>query len=219
MFIYNSVIKCQVKGIKLGTLKVSKTKIRILDAASALFLDGGAAALSVRAIANRAGLSTIGIYSHFKGKQGILDTLYIEGFGYVSDAVKASHAEGDPKAAIIAATHRCIMVAEQHRAHYKLIFGEGDSNYIPSSDAKQAGRDAFFELVALTSTALPEHATLDERQQFAVGIWALVHGFISLQHHAVSNIIVTKNWQEMALQAMAVYVEAQLKAFRPSPVQ
>ena len=59
---------------------MSQTRERILHAAGELFLEGGLQALSVRAIAARAGLSTIGIYSHFDGKQGILDALYIEGF-------------------------------------------------------------------------------------------------------------------------------------------
>jgi len=59
----------------------------ILAAASSLFLKGGVPSLSVRAIAREAGISTIGIYSHFNGKQGILDALYIEGFNLVYDAM------------------------------------------------------------------------------------------------------------------------------------
>ncbi|MEM6604761.1 MAG: TetR family transcriptional regulator, partial [Pseudomonadota bacterium] len=55
-------------------------KERILLAASKLLASGGLASLSVRAIATEAGLSTIAIYSHFQGKQGVLDALYIEGF-------------------------------------------------------------------------------------------------------------------------------------------
>ncbi|MFT6991153.1 MAG: AcrR family transcriptional regulator, partial [Paraglaciecola sp.] len=59
---------------------MSDAKNTILQAATELFLEGGSSALSVRAISKRAGVSTIGIYSHFNGKQGILDELYIEGF-------------------------------------------------------------------------------------------------------------------------------------------
>ena len=66
------------------------TRQKILEAASALFLKGGTNALSVRAIAEGAGMSTIGIYSHFKGKQGILDALYIEGVELVEKEMKAA---------------------------------------------------------------------------------------------------------------------------------
>ena len=58
-------------------LSMKNSKERILLAASKLFLNGGISALSVRAIARESNLSTIGIYSHFNGKQGILDALYI----------------------------------------------------------------------------------------------------------------------------------------------
>ena len=61
---------------------------KILHAVSELFLVGGLASLSVRSIAKKAGLSTIGIYSHFEGKQGILDALYIEGFERVGAAMQ-----------------------------------------------------------------------------------------------------------------------------------
>ena len=66
------------------------TRQKILEAASTLFLKGGTHALSVRAIAEGASMSTIGIYSHFKGKQGILDALYIEGFTLVDEMMKQS---------------------------------------------------------------------------------------------------------------------------------
>ena len=44
-------------------------KEKIVAAATALFEERGLEALSVRTVAQGAGLSTIGIYSHFKGKQ------------------------------------------------------------------------------------------------------------------------------------------------------
>ena len=68
-------------------------KANILRSATELFLDGGVRALSVRAIAARAGVSTMGIYSHFQGKQGILDALYIEGFELVSAAMEDAESE------------------------------------------------------------------------------------------------------------------------------
>ena len=64
----------------------SDNRQRILDAAHAVFAESGLAGLSVRAIAARAGLSTIGVYSHFKGKCGILLALYADGFARLGDA-------------------------------------------------------------------------------------------------------------------------------------
>jgi AcrR family transcriptional regulator len=190
------------------------TKEKILAAASELFLEGGAAALSVRAISKRAGLSTIGIYSHFKGKQGILDELYIEGFRLVSEALAGLNFSEGGRAAIIQATNRYCDMAENHRAHYKLIFGEGDTNYEPSEDAKLAGRQSFELLVNTSAQALPENATRPEKQEFALGLWALIHGFVTLQHHAVNNLMESSTWRDMIQRAVLAHLETRTEALQ-----
>ena len=103
---------------------MSSNKENILEAASAIFLEGGTAALSVRAIAKAAGVSTIGIYSHFDGKQGILDALYVEGFEAVDRAMSVLDLGLSPVDAILRAASNYLELAESRRAHYNLIFGD-----------------------------------------------------------------------------------------------
>ena len=55
----------------------------------------------MRAISKRAGLSTIGIYNHFNGKQGILDALYIEGFQMVMTAIRVEDKSLAPRDAVL----------------------------------------------------------------------------------------------------------------------
>ena len=64
---------------------------RILEAASELLSEEGASALSVRRIATAAGCSTMGLYSRFGGKDGVVDELYVEGFERLIDGD-----EGEP---------------------------------------------------------------------------------------------------------------------------
>ena len=188
-------------------------KARILEAASDLFLQGGLRALSVRAIAKRAGVSTIGIYSHFQGKQGILDTLYIEGFTRVSAALAMPSEGVEPIDAIIASIERYLDNADRFGAHYKLIFGESDPDYEPSPEAKKIGIQAFQQLVALTALALPDETPLVEQQRFAMNIWALAHGFVSLRGNAVSQLIAIKDWRPMIIQAVRLHVAAYAQNF------
>ena len=185
-------------------------KAKILKAASELFLHGGAAALSVRAIAKRADLSTIGIYSYFKGKQGILDTLCIEGFELISATVEDLEFSASTGDAVHTAVERYCDMAENHAAHYQLIFGEGDSSYTPSEAAKQAGKDAFALLVDRAAQMLPAEAPYGEKQEFALGLWALLHGYISLQHHAVYTLMQTRDWRAMIQRSVAAYLDARL---------
>lgn len=188
------------------------TKSKILQAASALFLEGGVSALSVRAIAARAGLSTIGIYSHFKGKQGILDALYIEGFEKVSTAMDVAVVDGDWRSAILDASRNYWRTAARFQAHYRLIFDDADKHFSPSINAGKAGYAAFEKLVASTSALLPDGTSREEKQKFALGIWAIVHGFTGLSQHSVASIVDIEDWEEMALDVLDKFISSNVSA-------
>ncbi len=182
-------------------------KGKILEAASELFLQGGVSALSVRAIAAKAGVSTIGIYSHFKGKDGLLEALYIEGFEMVSAAVEVDDL-GDSRGSVLAACGRYLDIAENHKAHYQLIFGEAGASYHPSEAARTASAIAFDRLVSFTSIILPSDANLEDKQKKALEVWALMHGFVSLRHHAVAEALPGIDWRPLVLGAVERFIEA-----------
>ena len=167
-------------------------------------------ALSVRAIASRAGLSTIGIYSHFDGKQGILDTLYIEGFERVTDAMDVSLIDATPREKVLMATEAYLDVAEQYGAHYRLIFGEADDKYQPSDAARQAGERAFQQLTGLAALLLPDDASLKRQQKQALEIWAIVHGYVGLKKHAVSQLLDAADWRALIATTVTRHLDAVL---------
>ena len=188
-------------------LETSDSKRKILEATSELFLEGGLPALSVRAISKRAGLSTIGIYSHFQGKQGILDALYIEGFNKVREAVSIDDDELTPKQAVMKASERYLDVVDNYQAHYQLIFGKSESGYVPSPEAKAAGVKAFQHNTKLIARLLPDNASLADIQRTALDIWAIIHGYAGLQYHAVSTLLNIKNWREIILGTVANHID------------
>ena len=182
-------------------------KAKILEAASELFLQGGVSALSVRAIATKAGVSTIGIYSHFNGKDGLLETLYIEGFEMVSAAMEVDD-HNDPRGSVIAACGRYLDIAENHKAHYQLIFGEAGAGYEPSDAARTASTAAFERLVSFTSIVLPPASSLAAKQKMALEVWALIHGFVSLRHHAVAEALPNIDWRALVLGAVEKLIDS-----------
>jgi AcrR family transcriptional regulator len=186
---------------------MSTNKDKILQAATTLLLEKGLAGMSVRAIAKLAGVSTIGIYSHFQGKQGILDTLYIEGFEHVGEAMLAAIEIDDPRAAAIEGARLYLDVAKSHEAIYRLIFGEVDLAYEPGEEARAAALKAFGYLVNIAARLLSERASLAEKQVIALRIWALVHGYVSLQHHAVRDVVVIDDWNKQALAAVVIMID------------
>ena len=191
-----------------------QAKRRILNAASTLFAQGGVAALSVRAIAEQAEVSTIGIYSHFKGKQGILDALYIEGYALVYDTMEFDKNALSPKQILLKGIAGYLQIAQDYEGHYRLIFGENDNQYKPSEEAKASAHRAYKRLVKHTSIILPANADWIERQQTALELWALVHGYVSLKHHVTGPLISSQQWLDMANDGISTHIDALLKKYQ-----
>ncbi|MGI3129973.1 TetR/AcrR family transcriptional regulator [Halopseudomonas pachastrellae] len=187
---------------------MSDPKSNILKAASELFMQGGTAALSVRAIAARAGISTIGIYSHFQGKQGILDALYIEGFTAVIDALAVDELSADPRERVLLAARRYLETAQTYEPHYGLIFGKLDDSYQPSEAARLVGLRGFERLTELVAGMLPSDAGAAQQRTQALQIWALIHGFVGLKNHAVGELVDMRCWKERALDAVEILIDA-----------
>ncbi len=188
---------------------MNDAKTKILKAASTLFLSGGSAALSVRAISKEAGVSTIGIYSHFNGKEGILNELYIEGFDLVYDVMNKVERQGkSAKEIILEGVKGYLDIAQTYEAHYRLIFGESQSDYTPSASAQEASHKAFNKLVELTSLLLIDGTEDTTKKRIALEIWAPLHGYVSLKHHITPTMVAENQWSQLALSAIATHIDA-----------
>lgn len=167
----------------------------------------------MRAIARQADLSTIGIYNHFNGKQGILDALYIEGFELVMAAIRVDPSTASPREAVLQGLANYLDLATTHSGHYQLIFGRGDPTYTPSSAAKAVGAEAFNQLTRLVARALPASLTSTEQRETALQLWALAHGYISLQDHEATELIPMTAWRDLAFQAVTRQLDATIARY------
>lgn len=188
---------------------MKSSREKILDAATGLFLESGGEALSVRAIATRASVSTIGIYTHFDGKQGILDALCIEGFERLSDAIVSAKVSDDPMESIAALTRRYLDVAQNFQAHYRLMFEGAGAGYRPSPTAREASVKAFAKLQDQVARAgeLSAHPF-----KVAMELWALVHGFVTLR--AMAPPSGDAEWRDLVVEAVTAHLRGRLKAKR-----
>ena len=185
-----------------------ESKAKILTAASELFAETGTTGLSVRAISKKAGLSTIGIYNHFNGKQGILDALYIEGFQLVMSVIDFDMQSLSPREAVLQGLSNYIDLAAKYGGHYRLIFGRGDPSYTPSSAATAVGEEAFNRLTQLVSLALPKDLSGREKREAALQLWALAHGYVSLQDHEATELIPNTAWRDLIMNAVTTHLDA-----------
>lgn len=201
---------------KIGKVNSAHAKKRILLAASELFALGGISALSVRSIADAAGVSTIGIYSHFNGKQGILDALFIEGYQMVHDTMAFSTVDLSARQILLKGVRGYLTLANQYEGHYRLIFGENGNQYEPSDEAREMSSKAFKRLVSHSCIILPPNSPWPLKQKIALDLWAFMHGYVSLKHHATSAMISEQHWQEMAVEGISIHIDALIAKYPTS---
>ena len=126
---------------------------------------GGPAALSMRDVARRAGVSHAAFSHHFGGKRGLLTALAAEGYDLLADALSA--AGGD----LIEAGVAYVRFAVGHRAHFEVMFSpalfDPDVPELAASE-QRAGR------------ALTEALSTSANETTELAAWSIVHGFASL---------------------------------------
>src|SRR3954467_10389172 len=72
----------------------STTRETLLDAALRLLEERGPGALRIRDLAAAADQSTMGVYTHFGSKQGLLEQLYLHGFERLEERLGSVPADG-----------------------------------------------------------------------------------------------------------------------------
>ncbi len=162
--------------------------------------DEGHEALSVRHIAKLAGLSTMGVYSYFGGKDQVCEQLYIEGFRDLAAAVSPTASIEDPEAAVVESTKAYLDFYRRNTNRYALMFGMGATDYSPGEEAKRAARESFAVATNTMQGLTGGQATPDEAQRLAFQTWASTHGFIAIKPHA--DGIRDQDWEAMVLDSV-----------------
>lgn len=180
----------------------SENRRRILDAAHAIFAESGLAGLSVRAIAARAELSTIGVYSHFKGKQGILLALYADGFARLGDAADITAKDASIADLVPLLVNRYIDFARDHPGHYQLMFGADRAQCGEASSIGPIARASIERLAATLSRLHPAAQPPDSALQVAYRVWVLMHGYVTLRTMARFRSMDEAEWRNEVVCAV-----------------
>ena len=180
----------------------SDNRQRILDAAHAIFAESGLAGLSVRAIATRAGLSTIGVYSHFKGKRGILLALYADGFARLGDAADIPPQVADGADLVPLLVNRYIDFHRDHPAHYQLMFGMDRSQLGDAAMVGSIAKASIERLAATRSRLLPGNLPADAALTVTFRVWVLMHGYVSLREMAGFRMMSDDEWRGEVIAAV-----------------
>jgi AcrR family transcriptional regulator len=154
----------------------------ILEAAEALLEELGPAGLSVRGIAQRAGVAPMGLYSRFEGKFGVIDALYEQGFAALASSIEATRAIAEPLEAFRAAGLAYRALALEHPARYQLMFLRAVPGHDPSERAITTANGTFERLVDAVGRCVDAGSLADrDVVLMAQQVFATVHGWMALE--------------------------------------
>jgi AcrR family transcriptional regulator len=156
------------------------TRAALLAAGAKVLSEEGPSALTLRRVADAVNCSTKMIYTHFGGKDGLLDALYLHSFAGLTTALNGAPEDGDALRRLesMAGAYRDFALAEP--ALYNVMFGDlGRAWEAPLASRRQAWK-SFETLKNAVSAAMPS-ARAEEATLITHLFWAAMHGVVSLE--------------------------------------
>jgi AcrR family transcriptional regulator len=168
-----------LQGHRTRTASIEVTD-SLVDAALALLEESGIASLTVRAVASRAGVAPMGVYSRFGSKDGLLEALFVHGFTGLETAIEPQPSPS-PMNRVRTGCMGYREFAINNPQMYHLMFEQMMLLEL-SPEAQDAAKRTFMILVdrvqeAMNSGDLTEGNSVEVAQQ----LWSAMHGAVSLE--------------------------------------
>lgn len=189
----------------------SALRDRLVTASLDILQAEGPAELTVRRVAEVAGSSTMGIYTGFGGRAGMLDAVYLRGFELLRDALAKAGTGGAPADPASTptdgapagpastptdsepagpATERILALARSYREFalanpplYALMFERPLPDFDPSPQLRAQALEMTFGLLVAEVGAAAEQGLLatSDPARAAYLIWTAIHGMVSIE--------------------------------------
>jgi AcrR family transcriptional regulator len=165
----------------------SELRDRFVTAGLEILQADGAAELTVRRVAEVAGSSTMGIYTCFGGRAGMLDAVYTRGFELLRTALTSELAENAPSHA---STRRILALARAYRrfglanpALYALMFERPLPDFDPPPSLRSRALEMTFTLLIDEVRAAADSGvvTAPDPTRTAYLLWTAIHGMVSIE--------------------------------------
>lgn len=153
----------------------------LLGAARQIFIANGLQGLTVRSVAERAGCTTMQVYSRFRGKDGLLQALFDEGFDTLTKAQRGVPRSLPPVERVRQLCREYLRIAAEFPHHYSLMLGKHSGEFSPPMESQQKALATLDHLVEAVGSALPASANKPEHaREVAQQILAFCHGWAML---------------------------------------
>ncbi|MEV0584211.1 TetR/AcrR family transcriptional regulator [Nonomuraea sp. NPDC050310] len=144
----------------------------ILRVAEELLAETGTEqALTLRAVAARAGVSTPSVYLHFSGKEALIEAVCLRAWDELAESMRLARAD-DPFARLARRGQAYARFALAHPTQYRVLL---------MRPADHRAAQACFDLMLETVRDCVEAGVLTgEPEKLATRMWAAIHGCVSL---------------------------------------
>ena len=140
-----------------------------------LLAEAGTDAVSLRAVARRAGVSAMAPYRHYPDKESLLAAAAAHGFEGLRATLRQADSAAPPGQALVAQAVAYVRYALDNPALFRLMFGPRHLGKHPNLST--AGDSAYAVLADRVAADTPDRTDHNAR---ALGCWALVHGLAFL---------------------------------------
>ncbi|HKS49048.1 MAG TPA: TetR/AcrR family transcriptional regulator [Amycolatopsis sp.] len=153
---------------------------RFLQAALTILVQEGVAGLTVRNLADAAGSSTVGVYTRFGGRSGVLDALYERTFELLhQEFVRLPERTGRTAGDILAFARAYRRFALESPARYGFMFERPVPGFDPDPNLRAHAQRHTFDLLVdrIRAAAPPDMAA----RVAAYLVWTTMHGLVSVE--------------------------------------
>jgi AcrR family transcriptional regulator len=153
------------------------TQKKLLEAARALWVEEGAARVSLREVARRAKVSPAAVYRHFASKEALLSAVCAAGFSTFGAYLMGSLAAKTERARLAAAAVAYRRFALENPEYYRVMF----MGALPVSPMQPVGETFQFLVDRVRECQRAAVIRKGDASLLAASIWAHVHGLVSLR--------------------------------------
>lgn len=158
-------------------------KNALIEAGADILAKDGVSGLSLRKVAHKAGVSHTAPYAHFADKQALIAAISTDGYRRLYEALVATTQQyaDDPARQLIEGAWAYVQFALNDTAYFKITLSgaiEKEKDYPAFVEVSQRS----FALVVQIVEACQRARVLKPgpADVIAVGVWSLIHGFVSL---------------------------------------
>ena len=158
-------------------------KNALIQAGVKILSEEGVGGLSLRKVAHEAGVSHAAPYAHFEDKQALLAAISTEGYRRLYRAIRVAvdRHQDDAAAQLVEGAWAYVKFARGDRAHFQLTMSGVVENEQQYPELIETSRQSFALVVTIVEACQADGVLRKGPPTLvAVGVWSLMHGFVSL---------------------------------------